>query len=541
MSHGRHFQLQAPFEKIHKTALTTPPIATAPPSGFRSHVKNISQQSSVFLLGTLFTAVAGYFFKLYLARFLGAEALGIYALGMTVVGLAGVLAAAGLPQAASRFVAVYTATAESKKLGRFLWSGFAVLLFGNALVGVVLLLAKFLIADRIYHAPALASYLSFFVIIMVTGALTGFLGQALAGYKDVARRTIITSFVGQSVTMACTIGLLTLGFGFLGYLIAQIISAIVVLLLLARSVWQLTPPAVRAPSLGWPLLERQVISFSIVLFAVQILEFCLGQADKVILGIYLHVREVGIYSIATALIGFVPLALQSVNQIFSPTIADLHARGDLELLARLFRSLVKWTLGFTLPLAAVLILFARPVMGMFGADFIPGWPVLAIGTLGQLVNCGVGSVGYLLLMSGHQQRLLRIQTTMAAVLVMANLLLIPRIGLLGAALAGATVTAVSNLWYLAEVNRSLGIRPSLRKYRDLVVPAALMIGCVLLIRHSAPAAWPSWWAVVLAAIVGYTVFIASSLLFLDSDDRDIAEAIWARVLALTGGARRPAQ
>jgi len=37
----------------------------------------------VFLLGRLFTVTAGYLFKIYVARNLGAEALGIYTLGMT--------------------------------------------------------------------------------------------------------------------------------------------------------------------------------------------------------------------------------------------------------------------------------------------------------------------------------------------------------------------------------------------------------------------------------------------------------------------------
>jgi O-antigen/teichoic acid export membrane protein len=126
---------------------------------------------------------------------------------------------------------------------------------------------------------------------------------------------------------------------------------------------------------------------------------------------------------------------------------------------------------------------------------------------------------------------------MALTLVAANLLLIPRIGLLGAALAGAAVTAVSNLWYLAEVRRSLGILPSLRKYRDLFVPAAVMIGSVLLVRYFASATWPAWWGILFAVAVGYTVFVASSLLFLDADDRDIARAIWTRVVGMTGGAR----
>jgi len=488
----------------------------------------------VFLLGTLFTTLAGYFFKVYLARVLGAEALGIYALGMTVVGLAGVLAAAGLPQAASRFVAVYSATGASRKLGRFLWSALTVLLVANLLVGVFVLLLKSWIAERLYHTPALASYLYFFVTIMVSGALTAFLGQALAGYKDVARRTIITSFVGQSVTMACTIALLTLRFGFKGYLIAQIVSALAVLLLLGRAVWQLTPQPARTASIGLPILEREIVSFSLALFAVQGLEFMLGQTDKMLLGVYMNAREVGIYSVGMALVAFIPLPLASVNQIFSPIIAEIHTRADLELLGRLFRSLVKWILGLTLPLAAVMILFARRIMGIFGPDFEVGWPVLIVGTLGQLVNCGVGSVGYLLLMSGNQKKLVRIQTVMAVVLVVMNILLIPVLGLLGAALAGAAVTAVANLWYLAEVRRTLGLLPSAKKYVALLLPTAAMLTAVLIFRQFLAGNWPAWATVAVALTIGYIAFVGVWLLTLDPDDEEIAGAIWKKILVVVG-------
>ncbi len=184
----------------------------------------------------MFSAVAAYFFKIYLARILGAEALGIYALGMTVVGLAGVLAAGGLPQAANRFV-----------------------------------VARPWIAGPLYHTPALASYLHFFIPIMVTGSLTGFLGQALAGFKDVSRRTVITNFIGQTLTMAFSIALLTAGFGLAGYLVAQIASAVVVLLLLGWATWKLSPKLARRPSFGLPILEPEVVSFSVTFFGVQAL------------------------------------------------------------------------------------------------------------------------------------------------------------------------------------------------------------------------------------------------------------------------------
>ena len=76
--------------------------ATSHEARFRSEMGQISRHSAVFFAGTLFTAVAGYLFKIYLARVLGADALGMYALGMTMVGFFGLFNGLGLAQAAVR-------------------------------------------------------------------------------------------------------------------------------------------------------------------------------------------------------------------------------------------------------------------------------------------------------------------------------------------------------------------------------------------------------------------------------------------------------
>src|SRR4029077_4879143 len=125
-------------------------------------------------------------------------------------------------------------------------------------------------------------------------------------------------------------------------------------------------------------------------------------------------------------------------------IAELYARGQIELLGRIYQTLTKWILGITLPLGAGMIIFAPALMRIFGHDFEIGWPILVIGTLGQLVNCGVGSVGYLLLMSGNQRRLIRVQAVMAVVMVVLNLLLIPRWGIVGAAVGASATNVVTN-------------------------------------------------------------------------------------------------
>jgi len=497
----------------------------------------ISRHSAVFFAGTLFSAAAGYLFKIYLARVLGADALGIYTLGMTIVGFFGLFNGLGLPQAAVRFVAAYSGTAQWQHLHAFLRRALAILGTANVVLAAALMMAGPFLARSLYHAPALVPYLPLFAVVLILGALTGFVGQVLAGYKDVALRTAITNFIGSPLNIVFGLVLLSLGLGLRGYLLAQIASGAIVLILLVVAAWRLTPKLARQAPHGAVPLEREVFWFSAALFGVSILEFVLAQADKILLGTFVDVRQVGIYSVAAALVAFVPVALQSVNQIFSPTIANLHARGEHTLLGRLFQTLTKWVFGMTLPLAFFMIVFSKPLMRLFGAAFEAGWLVLSLGTVGQLVNAGVGSVGYLLLMSGNQARLIRVQAIMALFMVAAAFGLVRPFGIAGVALAAALTNALSNFLYLRQVRAALQLSPYNRTYLRLLGPGVASLAVIAGFRWSVRPFHPEWLWMGVALLVSYAVFCGLSLLAgLDDDDRMIVEAIRSRMLGALGRA-----
>jgi len=511
-------------------------LAASHEARFRSEMGQISRHSAVFFAGTLFTACAGYLFKIYLARVLGAEALGIYALGMTIVGFFG-LFNGGLPQAAVRFVAAYSATQQWQHLHGFLRRAFVLLAVGNVVLAAAMLAIGPWLARSLYHAPALVPYLRLFALLLMLGVFTTFLGQVLAGYKDVALRTLLTNFIGSPLNIIFAVVLLSLGFGLRGYLLAQVASSAAVLVLLAVAGWRLTPwQARRAPGTAAPM-ERQVFWFSAAVFGFNFLGFILSQTDIFVLGVFLDVRQVGIYSVAATLVAFVPVALQSVNQIFSPTIADLHARGEHALLGRLFQTLTKWILGMTVPLALVMIVFSKPLMRLFGSTFEAGWLVLSLGTFGQLVNAGVGSVGYLLLMSGNQARLIRVQVVMAVFMVATTLGLVRPFGIAGVALAAALTNALSNYLNLRQVRAALRLSPYNLTYLRLLGPCfasfAVTAGCRLLFRSSA--LHPEWLGIGIALAVSYASFCGFALLMgLDNDDKMIVAAIRNRVFGATG-------
>jgi O-antigen/teichoic acid export membrane protein len=522
-----------PFPEIAAASLDAGASQT---QQFRSQVGHISRQSGVFFAGTIFTAIFGYVFKVYLARVLGPEALGLFVLGITLVGFLGVFNSLGLPQSAVRFVASYGAAGKFERLHALLWRGAGILLLANLLFAAILLTFGRWVAVRFYHSAALVQYLPWFALIMLFSVLTGFYSKVLTGYKDLGRRTLIVNFVGSPLSMLLAVILISAGMGLRGYLSAQVLSAAVVTVLLLVAVRELTPAQARFSAQRGSGLEKEIWSFSAAMLGIGFLEFVMVQVDKIAIGFYRGPREVGIYSVAAAIVVYVPLVLSSINQIFSPMIADLHTRGDHALLARLFQSLTRWVIGLTLPLAVVVIVFARPLMRIFGSDFEAGWPILIIGTAAQLVNCGVGSVGYLLLMSGNEKRLIKVQVVMAVVMIVLNIALVPVLGGVGAAIAAAATNAGINLWNLLEVRKALGLTPYNRSYFRLVPPLLAMLAATVLLRMNSGAFGHDWLAAAVAFLLAYAVFAAAILAFgLDADDRLIATAIWSRLRAVMSG------
>jgi len=494
---------------------------------FRRNFREITKHSAVFFSGTIFTLLAGYFVKIYVARVLGPQRLGLYALGMTVVSFVQLFGLMGLPGTAARYVAVYNRTGNMDGLRALLSRSTTLILCLNAVLGGAMVLSRHWVADHIYHAPELARYMTLFALLMFLGALQVFYSHVIAGFKDIAKRTLITNFIGTPFVLLLTVLLLALGMGLRGYIVAQIVNAIVIVLLLARLTWRLTPTPAHFSLAPLAPLPPEILSFSGATFGMSALDFLVSQADKILLGFYLDARQLGIYVLASTLVAFMPVILQSINQMFAPAIAELHAQAQHEVLGKLFRTLTKWVLGATLPAALVAIVFAPPLMRIFGADFEPGWPVLVIGVLGQIVNCGVGSVGYLLLMSGNQNRLMRIQFISAALSIALSLMLIPLFGMVGAALSAAAINIGSNVWNLVEVNKCLRLSPGKQGYFALLLPTALAVGFLWALRVMTTSLEHQWIAILSGLVLSYAIFGAAAMcVALDADDRIMAHSAW---------------
>jgi O-antigen/teichoic acid export membrane protein len=119
---------------------------------------------------------------------------------------------------------------------------------------------------------------------------------------------------------------------------------------------------------------------------------------------------------------------------------------------------VNWTFWPSLVAAIGLLAVGRPLLALFGPQFVAGYSVMAVLVVGLLARAAVGPAELLLNMLG-QQRLCAAAVAFSALLdIVLNLLWVPRFGALGAASATAVALTTAAAMYYVIARRRLGLR-----------------------------------------------------------------------------------
>ncbi len=238
--------------------------------------------------------------------------------------------------------------------------------------------------------------------------------------------------------------------------------------------------------------------------------------------------QLGVYAAAVRVAQSLVLFLIAVNYMFSPFVADLHARGERDKLNGLYKSLTRWTLAGTIPLLLLLLVEPAAVLRIFGAGFGSGTTALRILLIGQSVNVAVGSVGFILIMVGRTGWDLIVYAGSFVLDLLVALLLVPKFGANGAATAQAVTLTVSNAVRLWLVWRFVRIQPFSRAYARLAIPAAA--GLVTMVAMHLLLAGAVWWVeLIVTGAVGAVVYVAVLLAFgLSPTERAAAERIRRR-------------
>lgn len=239
------------------------------------------------------------------------------------------------------------------------------------------------------------------------------------------------------------------------------------------------PTGVSGPARDLRALAGEFWSFTAPRAVAQICQTAFQRADIVLIAALSSAREAAIYTAATRFVVISQLGTQALQNVMQPAISRLFALSDHDGARRVFSVCSTWNLVLNWPIHLTIAVSAPIYLALFGGGYQGSGEIASvILALAMLVATSTGARDVILLMAGRSGLSLTNQSAALTVNVVLNLLLIPVLGIAGAALARAAGLLVRTLLALIQVRRLLNMSPTGAGLGFAALAALLSFGAV---------------------------------------------------------------
>lgn len=395
---------------------------------------------------------------LMLARAMSAEEYGRFGFGFSLAMFLSVIASLGLHTGILRWWPEFTAKKSPDK-------AVAVLVFGllwSAIAAVGMAVALGLAIPVLgWSGMTGLDYLYAAALLIVPLTLSEYVASALRAQDSVVWALAAKDIIWRAGFVALAIYAISAAMGLSAggvFLFAAAVLMGLVLLQLGRMFGGAGAPV-------WSVLTAkdglELLRTALPMWGASVLFAFSQYVDVVLLGMFISPEEVGPYFAATRVANVLGLMLIAANMVAAPIISRLFHSDEHARMQQVLRMIA---IGVTVPtlLAFGLIVAAGvPLLEIFGAGFSEAYVPLILLSAAFGFNAVCGPTGYLLQMTGHQRAYAQIMLVTYGFTLAIQLVLIPTIGTVGAAMGTLFGLVAWNLWARHLAVTKLQIDPTI--------------------------------------------------------------------------------
>ncbi len=428
----------------------------------------IQRQSTLSLISTVAITLIGFISTMLFSHILGKDIMGVYYLFLAYFGIFNMIGDGGFGQAAVKRIS------EGNEQNAYL-SAYATLRALLIIISTLLLLvlSPYFIDIQEYNLIPwiiLALMAAFFGHTITYGVFgLGHVGiyNIANGINEICRILIqiIMVLLGYTVGGLCG-----------GFIVGLLISGIVCL---RHFTFRPEKFSVRH--------IHSLFTYGFWAFLITTGSIVFAYADTIFIGYFMTNGDVGVYRTAYQFTLAATLATTAIAQTLMPKISNWSAHQETDRIPPVLARGITYSLLFAVPIAVGGILLSERLLYYFyGADFAAGAGVCSILLILQVINVFTFLLGTALSSMDHARQSFYATAAAALLNIILNLILIPKIGIEGAAVAtliSFTVNAVLIGYFLKKYIR---IRLELRSIGCILASAAAMVLFLLVYLHSIP-------------------------------------------------------
>jgi len=361
----------------------------------------------------------------------------------------------GISISAQKIIPEYRTRGEHALLRGFLsgsrWMTFLVSsVLSAALAGIVKLLAPWIDTGAVLPLSIGCLTLPAFVVANTQ--------DGIARSHDWIGLGLLPQFiVRQALIIGFTAGALALGFQ-LGAATAMAASAAAVWIALIGQMLVLNRRLARHVEPGPKVYDvRGWLAVSLPILLVESFYLLLSYTDVLVLQQFRAPEEVGVYFAVIKTLALVSFIHYAMSATTAHRFAEYHALGDSQRLSAYVAHAINWTFWPSLAATIALLALGRPLLWLFGPQFVVGYDIMFVAAIGLVVRSAIGPVERLLNMLGHQHICAAAYALAFAMNLALCVALVPRFGGHGAAAATSISLTFETVLLFWIVRRRLGL------------------------------------------------------------------------------------
>lgn len=460
----------------------------------------------------LVTAVTGGALTVGLARLLEPNGYGVFSLALAISSIFMFAARFGIARSAGRYVAEYKET-DGAQIPYIIRTSL-LLNVGSILAVVILFVASHRSIAARLNQPALVPFLLLGCLFVVFGALVEYTEHVIQGFEAITFAAILRS-CGRLSRLFLALGLVIAGFGAIGalwgYVLSLLLATVIGGVYLYTTVREYGADASEVES-G---LRRRIAKYALPVMATNASLVLDKRIDTLLVGFFLSPVSVSYYVVGGKIVSLALAPIAALSFTISPTFGAQKAAGNVDRVSRIYEKTLVNALLLYFPAGAGIILVADPMINLvFGPDYSGAVAVVRVLglyiVLSAVVQISDNGLDYL----GRARERAIARLTTALMNVGLNILLIPAIGVVGAAIATVFTRGLYTVANLVIITSELDLRPGflLRKL-GLIAASTIAMSTVVFGLMDHVSGWLTLGLVVTVGVLVWGVMsVATGLL-----------------------------
>ena len=441
--------------------------------------------------------------RMLVSQLFGQVAYGIYRTGADLCEVLMRAGMAGADKSMLRFIAGHRAVGE--KDGETASIGSGLRLAG----GLSLLLAVALAAAAPLLAGAWGKLEYGFVLpvlapsVVAGGGVVVLMAATLAA--RVTRINLIVRGVAEPVLLiVTTLAAYALWRSVGGVAVAHLVTSLTLLALAWVGAGYVFGRARLARSLTAPA-QPGFVRFALPIGASELMNGLMQRANVFILSGFLGAPAVAVYA-ASEELGRAVVGIRSAfDSVAGPMMSEALRQHDRERLRYNLALMIRWVASAAAPIAVTLFALRPELLALYGPGYTAGATAMALLLAGHLVNGTLGLTSFVTMMSGRSALFFWDNLGSAVLNLVLSLLLIPRYGVTGAAIAALVSVAALQAAFCVQSYVLEGVHPFTWALGKPFLAAGTALACEIGVRMIP---MPSVARVVAVVAVGLAVYTA---------------------------------